>query len=390
VAAAAAATEPEPDGGGEDDGPAAAGEPSPPPAAALEEVGLRYVSDAMPGITRRRAGKGFAYRAPDGRALRDPGALAWIRSLAIPPAWTGVWISPFRDGHLLATGRDARGRKQYRYHPRWREVRDAAKFDRMLAFGRALPRIRAAVAEDMAARGLGRRKVLATVVRLLEATLIRVGNDEYAKANKTFGLTTMKDRHFRADGSELRFAFRGKHGKRHEVRLRDRRLAGLVRRMQDLPGQELFQYVDEEGVVRDVASGDVNDYLREITDGGEFTAKDFRTWSATVLAAWALDGLEAFDTKAAAKRNVTQAIERVAARLGNTPAICRKSYVHPEVVSAYLDGHLLQSLKAEVEAELREELAGLEPEEAAVLAFLRQRLAREVAEGAAAAERAAA
>jgi DNA topoisomerase I len=365
----------------DDDAPAAVPCAEQPSAAALEEVGLRYVSDAMPGITRRRAGKGFAYRAPDGRGIADPDTLRWIRSLAIPPAWTGVWISPFRDGHLLATGRDAKGRKQYRYHPRWREVRDAAKFDRMLAFGRALPRVRAAVAEDMAARGLGRRKVLATVVRLLEATLIRVGNDEYAKANKTFGLTTMKDRHFRADGSELRFAFRGKHGKRHEVRLRDRRLAQLVRRMQDLPGQELFQYVDEEGVARDVTSGDVNEYLREVA-GGEFTAKDFRTWSATVLAAWALEGLEAFDTTAAAKRNVTQAIERVAARLGNTPAICRKSYVHPEVVSAYLDGHLLESLKAEVEAELREELAGLEPEEVAVLAFLQQRLAREVVEGA--------
>lgn len=349
--------------------------------AVLDEVGLRYVADdEVPGIGRRRSGKGFAYRAPDGGPLRDQEMLGWIRSLAIPPAWTDVWISPFRDGHVSATGRDEKGRKQYRYHPRWREVRDAAKFDRMLAFGRALPRIRAAVDADMRARGIGRRKALATVVRLLEVTLIRVGNDEYAKTNKSYGLTTMKDRHVKAEGAELRFRFRGKSGKHHEVALKDRRLARLVKQMQDLPGQELFQYVDEDGVRRDVTSGDVNEYLREVA-GGEFTAKDFRTWSATVLAAWALGELEAFDTQAAAKRNVTRAIESVATRLGNTPAICRKSYVHPEVLNAYLDGSLIQSLKAEVEAELREEMDGLRPEEVAVLIFLQQRLAREVEGG---------
>jgi DNA topoisomerase I len=367
----------------DEDGHATACGADPTPEA-LEEAGLRYVSDGMPGIARRRAGKGFAYRAPDGQALRDADTLRWIRSLAIPPAWKDVWISPFRDGHLLATGRDEKGRKQYRYHPRWRAIRDAAKFEHVLAFGKALPRIRAAVEADLAGRDLGRRRVLATVVRLLETTLIRVGNDEYAKANKSYGLTTLKDRHVKAEGSTLRFRFRGKAGKRHEITLKDRRLAALVRRIQDLPGQELFQYVDEEGVQRDVTSGDVNDYLREVA-GGDFTAKDFRTWSATVLAAWALQELEAFDTKAAAKRNVTQAIERTAARLGNTPAICRKSYVHPEVVDAYLDGSLVESLKAEVEAELREELAGLKPEEVAVLAFLQRRLAREVEEAKAAA-----
>jgi DNA topoisomerase I len=353
-----------------------------PPAAAtpevreeLRELGLRYVSDAVPGITRRRAGKGFGYRRPDGRPLKDPETLAWIRSLAIPPAWRDVWISPFRDGHLLAVGRDEKGRKQYRYHPRWRALRDEAKFGRMLAFGRALPRIRAAVDEELARPGLGRRKVLATVVRLLESTLIRVGNDEYARANKSFGLTTLRDRHFKAEGAKLRFSFTGKAGKRHVVTLKSRRLANLVKRMQDLPGQELFQYVDEDGEPQPIDSADVNAYLREVA-GEDFTAKDFRTWSATVLAAWALSEFEGFDSQAAAKRNVTQAIERVAARLGNTPAICRKSYVHPEIVGAYLEGALLESLKAEIEAELREELAGLEPEEVAVLIFLQQRLAR--------------
>lgn len=346
--------------------------------AALEEAGLRYVSDSMPGISRRRAGKGFVYRGPDGRVIGDRDLLAWIRSLAIPPAWQGVWISPFRDGHLLAVGRDAKGRKQYRYHPRWRAIRDSVKFDRMLAFGRALPTIRAAVAADMAQPGLGRRKVLATTVRLLEVTLIRVGNDEYAKANRSYGLTTLRDRHLKVEGAQFRFSFRGKGGKRHEVTLRNRRLAQIVRRLQDIPGQELFQYYDDDGQRRPVDSADVNGYLREVS-GGDFTAKDFRTWAATVLAAWALKELEAFDTQAAAKRNITQAIERVAGRLGNTPAICRKSYVHPEVVGAYLDGSLLESLKTEVEAELREELAGLEPEEVAVLVFLQQRLAREVA-----------
>jgi DNA topoisomerase I len=341
----------------------------------LRELGLRYVSDAVPGITRRRAGKGFVYRQPDGRPLKDRGTLGWIRSLAIPPAWRDVWISPFRDGHLLAVGRDEKGRKQYRYHPRWRALRDEAKFGRMLAFGRALPRIRAAVDEELAKPGLGRRKVLATVVRLLEGTLIRVGNDEYARANKSFGLTTLHDRHFKAEGAKLRFSFTGKAGKRHVVTLKSRRLATLVKRMQDLPGQELFQYVDEDGEPQPIDSADVNAYLRE-TAGEDFTAKDFRTWSATVLAAWALGEFEGFDSQAAAKRNVTQAIERVAARLGNTPAICRKSYVHPEIVGAYLEGSLLENLKAEIEAELRQELAGLEPEEVAVLIFLQQRLSR--------------
>ena len=348
-------------------------EPAKPPPTELRELGLRYVTNGLAGITRRRVGTGFSYRAPDGSLLKDRDTLAWIRKLAIPPAWREVWISTHRDGHLLATGRDTRGRKQYRYHPAWRAFRDETKFGRMLAFGQALPRIRAAVAEELAKPGLGRRKVLATVVRLLETTLIRVGNDEYARANKTFGLTTMRGRHVKAEGAQLRFRFRGKSGKPHEVTLRDRRLAALVRRLQELRGQELFQYLDEEGRPTPIDSGEVNDYLREIA-GDDFTAKDFRTWSATVLAAWALNDFESFDSEAAAKRNVTQAIERVASRLGNTPAICRKSYVHPEILGAYLDGSLVESLKSEIENELRTELSGLKPEEVAVLVFLQQRL----------------
>lgn len=342
---------------------------------ALAEIGLRHADDERPGITRRRAGRGFSYRGPWGELLRDPETLRWIRALAIPPAWQQVWISPHRNGHLLATGRDARGRKQYRYHPQWRAARDEAKYDRMLGFAQALPHIREAVDGELRQPGLGRRKVLATVVRLLETTLIRVGNDEYARANRTFGLTTLRDRHVKADGAQLRFSFRGKAGKRHVVTLRNRRLAGLVRRMRDLPGQELFQYLDEDGRPQPIDSADVNTYLREI-GGAAFTAKDFRTWAGTVLAAWALREFEAFDSAAAAKRNVTRAIERVASRLGNTPAICRKCYVHPAIVGAYLDGSLVASLQGEIEAELRGELAGLEPEEAAVLVLLQQRLRR--------------
>lgn len=342
----------------------------------LRELGLRYVTDGVSGITRRRVGKGFSYRAADGSLVRDAATLTWIRKLAIPPAWREVWISSLANGHLLATGRDARGRKQYRYHPAWRAFRDETKFGRMLAFGEALPRIRAAVEAELRKPGLGRRKVLAIVVRLLETTLIRVGNDEYAKANRTFGLTTMRSRHFKAEGGQLRFRFRGKSGKPHEITLRNRRLAQLVRRMQELRGQELFQYLDEDGRPTPIDSGEVNDFLREIA-GDDFTAKDFRTWSGTVLAAWALNEFEAFDSEAAAKRNVTRAIERVASRLGNTPAICRKSYVHPEIVGAYLDGTLVAQLKAEIEQELRAELSGLEPEEVAVLVFLQQRLGRQ-------------
>jgi DNA topoisomerase-1 len=348
----------------------------PNPAAAARAVGLRYVSDAMPGITRRRAGRAFSYRGPDGRLIRDRADLARIKRLAIPPAWSDVWICPDGKGHLQATGRDARGRKQYRYHPDWRTVRDAAKFDRMLAFARALPRLRERVAEDQARRGLPREKVLATVVRLLEVTLIRVGNQEYARENRSYGLTTMRDRHVDFAGAELIFEYRGKGGRRHRISLRDRRLARIVRSCQELPGQHLFQYIDDEGERQAVDSADVNAYLQEIT-GEPFTAKDFRTWAGTVLASLALGEFESFDTEAAAKRNVTRAIEQVAAQLGNTAAVCRKSYIHPEVVACYLDGSLLGLLRGRVEQVLREDLAGLRSEEAAVLALLQQRLSRE-------------
>jgi DNA topoisomerase I len=348
----------------------------PDPPAAARAVGLRYVSDAMPGITRRRAGRAFSYRDPDGHLIKDRAVLARIKRLAIPPAWTDVWICPERKGHLQATGRDARGRKQYRYHPDWRTVRDAAKYDRMLAFARALPRLRARVDEDQARRGLPREKVLATVVRLLEATLIRVGNQEYARENRSYGLTTMRDRHVDFAGAKLIFEYRGKGGRQHRISLRDRRLARIVRSCQELPGQHLFQYLDDEGQRQEVDSADVNAYLQEIT-GEPFTAKDFRTWAGTVLASLALSEFESFDTQAAAKRNVTRAIEQVAAQLGNTAAVCRKSYIHPEVVECYLDGSLLELLQGRVEQVLREDLAGLRSEEAAVLALLQQRLSRE-------------
>lgn len=344
-----------------------------PDTEVLRQIDLRYASDIEPGLSRRRVGKGFSYRDARGQTLSDPDTIRWIRSLAIPPAWREVWISPHPNGHLLATGRDAKGRKQYRYHSLWRAAREETKFGRMLAFGRVLPRIRSAVDAQLARPGLDRDKVLATVVRLLEVTLIRVGNDEYARLNKTFGLTTMRTRHVRTQGTGLRFSFRGKSGKQHVVAVRNRRLAGLVRRMQELPGQELFQYVAGDGTPEPISSGDVNAYLR-LVSGGDFTAKDFRTWAGTVLAAWALSEFERFDSEAAAKRNVTLAIERVASRLGNTPAICRKSYVHPEIVGAYLDGSLIESLKREIEDELRQQLSGLEPEEVAVLLFLQRRL----------------
>ena len=344
--------------------------------AAARAVGLRYVSDATPGIRRRRAGRAFSYRNPDGHLIKDRAELARIKRLAIPPAWTDVWICPERKGHLQATGRDARGRKQYRYHPDWREVRDATKFDRMLAFARALPQLRARIAEDQSRRGLPREKVLATVVHLLEVTLIRVGNQEYARENRSYGLTTMRDRHVEFAGTEIIFEYRGKGGRQHRISLRDRRLARIVRSCQEIPGQHLFQYIDDDGKRQAVDSADVNAYLQEVT-GEPFTAKDFRTWAGTVLASLALSEFETFDSQAAAKRNVTRAIEQVAAQLGNTAAVCRKSYIHPEVVECYLDGSLLELLQGRVEQVLREDLAGLRSEEAAVLALLQQRLSRE-------------
>jgi len=309
----------------------------PDPVASAKAARLRYVTDTRPGIRREPRGDGFAYVAPDGTEVTDEDTLARIRSLAIPPAWTDVWICRMANGHLQATGRDQKGRKQYRYHARWRTVRDETKYSRLAAFAHALPTIRRRVEEDLARPGLSRERVLATVVRFLETTLIRIGNDEYARSNGHYGLTTLHNKHAVVKGSTIQFRFTGKSGKRHEVKLQDRRLAKIVRRCQDLPGQELFEYPDEAGVYRDVGSADVNDYLREIS-GEDFTAKDFRTWAGTVLAARALYDVGPAETKTEARRNIAAAVQQVADRLGNTPAICRKSYIHPEIIRAYEDG----------------------------------------------------
>ena len=344
------------------------------PRAAARAAGLRYVSDTGPGIRRRRVGRSFSYRGPDGQLIRDADTLRWIKSLAIPPAWTDVWISPVRNGHILATGRDAKGRKQYRYHPKWREVRDEVKYERTIAFAQALPRIRATVDEDLGKRGLPREKVVATVVRLLEQTFMRVGNEEYVKANRSYGITTLRDRHVKFDGTELKFRFKGKSGKEHSVGVRDRRLARIVRQCQELPGQHLFQYIDENGERQTIDSDDVNEYLREAT-GEDFTAKDFRTWAGTVLAAKALQAVEEVNTPAAAKKQLVQAIEDVAKSLGNTAAICRKCYVHPTVINSYLDGSLLTALTERTEEELAASDNDLSGEERAVMALLQRRLA---------------
>lgn len=343
------------------------------PLAAAKLAKLRHVSDDMPGITRHKARHGFDYRWPDGEWVRDFETLKRIRSLVIPPAWTGVWICPHANGHIQATGRDKRGRKQYRYHPRWREVRDESKYGKMLAFGHVLPAIRERVDADLRRHGLPRERVLAAVVRLMETTLFRIGNTEYAKANKSYGLTTLRDRHVEIDDSRIHLDFRGKHGIRHQTDISDRRLARIIKDCRDLPGYELFQYLDEEGDRHTIDSADVNEYLREIT-GEEITAKDFRTWAATNLAALALQEFELFDTEAKRKRAVVRAVERVAKHLGNTPAICRRCYIHPAIFDGYLDGTLLTTLKEQTQTYLAENVAGMTAEEAAVAAFLRLRL----------------
>jgi DNA topoisomerase-1 len=343
------------------------------PLAAAKLAKLRHVSDDMPGITRHKARNGFDYRLPDGELVRDIDTLKRIRSLAIPPAWTAVWICPYANGHIQAVGRDARGRKQYRYHPRWREVRDESKYGKMLMFSRVLPVIRERVEADLKRRGLPRERVLAAVVRLMEMTLFRIGNNEYAKANKSYGLTTLRDRHVEIDGSHIHLSFRGKHGIRQQSDISDRRLARIVKDCRDLPGYELFQYLDEDGNRHTIESADVNDYLRDIS-GEEITAKDFRTWAATNLAALALQEFELFDTDAARKRAVVRAVETVAKHLGNTPAICRRCYIHPAIFDGYLDGTLLSTLKEQSRAYLEDNLTGMSAEEAAVAAFLTLRL----------------
>ena len=340
-------------------------------------AGLYFVSDSSAGIGRRRSGKGFRYLVPSGAHLKDRAELARIRRLAIPPAWTDVWVCPFSEGHIQATGRDARGRKQYRYHSDWVRIRDEAKYDKLLTFARALPHISRTVHEHMCERGLTRNKVLATVVHLLETTLVRIGNREYAKDNESYGLTTLQDRHvsFERSGS-VRFKFRGKTGKEWKLKVTDRRIARIVRSCQELPGQHLFQYENDKEEACQVSSSDVNDYLREIA-GTEITAKDFRTWAGTVLAPVALCELERFDSATVAKRKIRAAIETVAARLGNTTAVCRKCYVHPEILNRYLDGTLVQALKQKIRKELREEMALLRLEEAATLVLLERGLQKQ-------------
>ena len=341
-------------------------EPRTDPADSAEAAGLRYVSDAAPGIRRQKAGTGFRYIGPDGKPVKDAATVARIRSLAIPPAYTDVWICPSALGHIQATGRDARGRKQYRYHPKWRDVRDETKFGRMLAFSAALPAIRERIDRDMARPGLPREKVLATVVHLLERTQIRVGNDEYARANRSFGLTTLRDQHVEIEGSRLLFEFRGKSGKLHTVGVTDRRLARIVRQCQAIPGADLFQYLDEDGGRQTIGSGDVNSYIREIS-GQDFTAKDFRTWAGTMLAAEALAEVEPGDSEQARKSAIVQAVDQVAAQLNNTRAVCRKYYVHPVIFESWLAGSLATQLASNGKPP-----AGLEPHEAAVVSLLKQ------------------
>ncbi|CAL4868398.1 hypothetical protein MMA231_02679 [Asticcacaulis sp. MM231] len=342
-------------------------------AAQAKAQGLRYVSDQTPGFTRRKHGKHVLFFDTKGERIRDEAVITRIRKLAIPPAYKNVWICPHANGHMQATGLDARGRKQYRYHGEWRALREASKFSHILAFGEFLPKLGEITREHMSQRGLTRDKVLATIVTLLEKTLIRVGNDEYAKTNKSYGLTTLHHKHVDVEGHTIRFRFRGKSGKEWNLKLADRRIAKVVKACADIEGQELFKYVDVNGTVRDVTSGDVNAYLQAVT-GAPFTAKDFRTWTGTVLAAMALQDYAHYDSEAQAKKNVVTAIEHVAKKLGNTPTVCRKSYIHPQIIDAYLDGSLIAQISRDINASMQANYAQLTPEEIFVLAFLKQRL----------------
>ncbi len=348
------------------------------PVQSAKSAGLRYVTDARPGIQRLKRGKAFRYVDAEGKPVREAETLGRIKSLVIPPAWTNVWICPLANGHLQATGRDARGRKQSRYHPRWREARDETKYQHMLAFGDALPGIRTRVEHDMALPGLPRLKVLAALVRLMETTFIRVGNVEYARENKSYGLTTMRNRHATIRGATVTFDFAGKSGVHHTIDVENRRLAKIVKQCQELPGHELFQYLDEEGERHSVDSADVNEYLHEIT-GLHFTAKDFRTWAGSVLAAMLLREMEPYESQTQAKKNVVEAIKAVAARLGNTPSVCRKCYVHPEVLVKYMDGAMLKEVEAAVEEEVDRKLHVLREEEHALLRLLEHKVAAQAA-----------
>lgn len=346
------------------------------PAEAAEAVGLSYVSDDRPGIQRRRCGKGFTYIGVDGARVSDPQEIQRIKSLAIPPAYKEVWICPSPDGHIQATGRDAKGRKQYRYHPQWQAIRGQTKFNRMLIFSQALPALRGQVKKDLSQSGLPKEKVLAAIIRLMELTQIRVGNEEYARTNQSYGLTTLQDEHVDISGSKMCFHFRGKSGVEHDIELRDRRLARIVKQCQELPGQELFQYIDEAGEQQTVGSTEVNDYLRNIT-GEDFTAKDFRTWAGTVLAASELAAMEFATSATAAKKQIAQAIKAVAAQLGNRPATCRKYYVHPAILDAYQDQTLLEIMEKHGAIAIEDDCA-LQPEEIAVVAVLEEQIKQEL------------
>jgi DNA topoisomerase-1 len=340
------------------------------PEAAARSAGLRYVTDAEPGIRRVRAGRGFRYLDPEGKPIRDERTLKRIKALVIPPAWTDVWISPWPRGHIQATGRDSAGRKQYRYHQKWREVRDETKYGRLVDFATALPAMRERISSDLARHDLPREKVLAAIVALLERTLVRVGNEEYARANRSYGLTTLRDRHVDVNTSSLHFHFRGKSGVEHEVDLHDRRLAGIVKRCRDLPGQHLFQYVDAEGQRHPITSTDVNDYLRDIS-GGDFTAKDLRTWAGTLLACEELVNAEPPTSETAGQHQIVQAVDAVARQLGNTRAVCRRCYIHPAVIDAYLAGTLPASFPKSNGREPDTSTTDLSPDEAAMLRFLK-------------------
>jgi DNA topoisomerase I len=341
------------------------------PVETAKAAGLRYVSDRQSGIQRKRVGKHFSYIGLDSKPIRDPQELERIKHIGIPPAWKQVWICPSPKGHIQATGRDAKGRKQYRYHLRWREVRDETKYDRMIAFGEALPAIRERVEHDLSLPGLPYEKVLATLVRLLDTTLIRVGNEEYVRENHSYGLTTMHSRQVEVTGATVHFHFRGKSAREHDIDVQDRQLAKIVKRCQDLPGHELFQYIDEHGIRRTVESGDVNDYLREIS-GQDFTAKDFRTWGGTVIAMRELEAEAGFDSQTQGKKHIVEAMKATAEQLGNTASICRKCYVHPEILDAYLDHSLQRFLRQYHDHEKQEVREGLKPKEDRVLAFLHQ------------------
>jgi DNA topoisomerase-1 len=337
--------------------------------ASAATAGLRYVSDQGPGIRRQKSTLGFKYVGTDGKVIRNAAELKRIAALAVPPAWTDVWICPQPRGHVQATGRDAKGRKQYRYHHDWRQTRDENKFDRMLGFAAALSSIRRRTNADLSQAGLPRNKVLAAIVQLLEKSLIRIGNEEYVRQNKSFGLTTLRNKHVRVNGGTMRFEFRGKSGVRHSVDVDDRRLARVVKQCRDLPGQELFQYFDEDGTLQPVDSGDINGYLKEVT-GEEFTAKDFRTWSGTVLALTALREFTEAPSKAQAEKNVVLAIEAVARLLGNTRTVCRKSYVHPGLIDCYVEGEIDKVLERRLKS-ARKSASGLRADEVAVVVILK-------------------